>query len=421
LCLLTTQALGQPNSQASLKLHRIERELEEIRGLKFKTEVKVENQSLPDFEKYLDRNIAKQFQPALLENYGKIIKKVGLYRGPEIEDFQALAKLVLESQAAAYYDPEQATFFLVMQDLPETALNAVYAHELYHGMQDQYHDLRAYFESKTGDELNDDQLLARQAVVEGEATYMMTLWTVKKELGVIPNSDLLGMAVRMQSNLDAKQLLQLLEDNSHLLSRSTDLQRAADKLSEIPRFMLETMVGSYLKGMGFIYEIQRSGWSKIDELYTRPPASTEQILHPEKWLNNEVPDTLHVPDLANPSLFKGWKLLETNTLGELQLRIVFTEYGLDGSAVSAAGGWNGDWYAVMQNRKKKDDLMLLLWTNWDDEKEATEFADAYEHLLKIKYASDAADPFRLRRLGTRVLVIEGGSRTKLSQRLAYIE
>ena len=421
LCLLTTQAWAQSNADANQKLHRIERELEEIRGLKFKTTVKVKNQSLADFSKYLDRNIDKRFQRGLLDDYGKVIRKLGLYRGPEIVDFRKLAKLVLESQAAAYYDPEQGTFFMVMQDLPEAALNAVYAHELYHGMQDQYHDLQAYFGPETGAALNDDELLARQAVVEGEATYVMTLWTVKQQLGVVPDSDLLGMAVRMQANMDAKQLLQLLEDNSHLLRRSADMQRAADKLSEIPGFILETMVGSYMKGMGFIHRVQQLGWSKVDELYTRPPVSTEQILHPAKWLHNELPIKSSVPDLTNDTLFEGWQILEQNTVGELQMRIIFSEYDLSSLAVSAADGWNGDWYAVMQNKRRKKDLMLLLWTDWDDEDEAKEFATAYRQLLRVKYPGEEAEPTQLRQVGSKVLVVEGGGRTKLSRRISYLE
>ena len=86
-----------------------------------------------------------------------------------------MTKAVMQSQVAAYYDPESDAFYVVTQDLSEQMLGGLYAHELYHGLQDQHYNLDEYILSQTGGKLNDDELLARQAVVEGEATYIMTL------------------------------------------------------------------------------------------------------------------------------------------------------------------------------------------------------------------------------------------------------
>ena len=126
------------------KIDSIQVEIEKIRGAKFKHPVKVTNQSLADFGEYLDKMLEKQFSDNLGKNYGKVVRKLGLYRGPEIKDFKSLAKTVMQSQAAAYYDPATNTFYVVMQDLPESALGSVYAHELYHGFQDQHHNLDDY-------------------------------------------------------------------------------------------------------------------------------------------------------------------------------------------------------------------------------------------------------------------------------------
>ena len=94
---------------------KIQSEIEEIRGLEFKHPVTVKNQSAADFGNYLDRMLDLQIPKKLAANYGKVVKKLGLYRGPEIEDLKAMAKKVMQSQAAAYYDPASEAFYVVMQ------------------------------------------------------------------------------------------------------------------------------------------------------------------------------------------------------------------------------------------------------------------------------------------------------------------
>ncbi len=406
---------SQPAPETVLK---VQREIELLRGEKFKSAIRVENQSVEDFGKYLDRAIEKQIPTDLLKNYGKIVRKLGLYSGPEIQDFAALAKHVLRSQAAAYYDTDKNTFFVVMQNLPALALKAVYAHELYHGLQDQHYNLDSYLLLGNARKLNDDEALARQAVVEGEATYVMTLWSLKQTLGFVPSAEMLRIGLQRQSDTDTAALIQMLKANSAALG-AADLAGVADELEKIPRFMLESMVSTYLKGMAFVFEIQQLGWNKVEELYSNPPASTEQILHPDKWVKNERPITIAFPELTKDDLFARWRMLESNTLGELQWRTVFAENSLQSIGASAADGWNGDRYAVLEHSGNSQ-LLLLLWTAWDTEDDATEFHEAYKRLLEIKY--DGVDEFtRVERTGKTVLIVEGGEEDKISERVAYLK
>jgi hypothetical protein len=78
----------------------------------------------------------------------------------------------------------------------------LFAHELYHGLQDQHFDLDAYMRPDGHGESNNDQVLARQAVVEGEATYMMSMWMVQYAMGRTPTHATMEPIVRMQSALD---------------------------------------------------------------------------------------------------------------------------------------------------------------------------------------------------------------------------
>ncbi|MFQ5650408.1 MAG: hypothetical protein ACE5IY_10745 [bacterium] len=413
-----TSALRAQAGAEEMRIARIQSGLEDIRGSKFKHPIKVATQSREAFGQYIEQALERQIPAGLLENYDKVVRKLGLYRGPEIEDFRTLARLVVQSQAAAYYDPEKETFFVVMQELPDQMLNVVYAHELYHGLQDQNFDLETYLVSPP-ESLNDDELLARQSVVEGEATYVSQLWAMKNLFGTVPDRSALQIAIRMQAQMGVAELLQMVKSGAPSMVDSDQLQDALHSLDDIPGFMLETMLGPYFKGMGFVFEIHALGWEKVEALYGTPPMSTEQILHPEKWLSNEIPMRLSWPGFEKESLFVGWNLLEANTLGELRWRIIFAEHDLVSLATSAAAGWNGDSYAVLE-QAQTGELLLLIASSWDSEKEATEFAQAYEQLLSFKYAGRTVNT-RLRRMGTDVLILEGGEERMAEPLLAFIK
>ncbi len=387
------------------QVNQIMDDVAKIRGLEFKAPLSVENQSMADFEKYLDGELSKEMPEKRQANFGKIVKKVGLYRGPEIKDYKSLAKKVMTSQAAAYYDPETKTFYVLMTDMSPLMLGTVYAHELYHGLQDQYFNLDQYMLTREKGTLNDDETLARQSVVEGEATYIMTLWATKNLAGEIPDASTMEMTIRMQANMDTDMIRQMLRSEEMSGLELGDLDEAAKTMDELPPFIIDTLVGAYLKGLGFIFAVQQKGWDKVEELYTkRPPASTSQILHPEKWFAGEKPVKLKWPKFEEEPSLKDWEELDADCIGELQWRTIFNEFGLKRNAKSASAGWNGDAYSVFK-RKRGDDLLLLLYTCWDTEAEAKEFADAYGKLLKTKYP-DGKESLKMETAGKDVLVVE---------------
>lgn len=389
------------------QINAIQKEIESIRGEKFKSAVKIKNQSLEDFGRYIDKMLEKQMPKKLVDNYGRIVKKLGLYRGPEIEDYKSLVKMVMLSQAAAYYDPGSTTFYVVMQNLPAQMMQTVYSHELYHGFQDQHFDLDAFLLTQQPQKLNDDEILARQSVVEGEATYMMTLVGMKMMLGAVPEPSMLQMGINMQAQMSAASLLKMLKSGILSQSLQGDLEKAVAAMDDIPPFLIETLVGAYLKGMKFIFQIQQKGWDKVTSLYSNPPVSSEQILYPEKWLADEKPIKLQWPDFKNQEVFSGWELLEKNTLGEIQWRIIFSEHQMAETGQSAAAGWNGDRFAVLENRVTGK-LLLLIYSSWDTQADADEFYTAYEKLLKIKYPNNSENVFT-EQMGQDVLIVEGGA------------
>jgi hypothetical protein len=325
-----------------------------------------------------------------------------------------MARLLMTSQAGAYYNPDTATFYVLMSKLPAAMLNVLFAHELYHGLQDQYFDLNDYLLDQTGGgNFTDDELMARQCVVEGEATLMMTMWMVRFGVGGVGldspvNQSALEMAINMQRNLSLDQIRQQVTAEGSTGIDLGDLGDAVEAMDELPRFLLETLVGAYIKGMGFVWDVyKRGGWDEVERLYTSdPPVSTEQILHADKWFNGERPYCMKWPDLDEEEVLEGWELIDRNTLGELQWRIIFEEYDMGRRAHGIAEGWDGDSYCVFK-RADSDRMLLLLYTCWDTDGDALQFIDAYQELLEAKYP-EGVEQTIIERGGRDVIVLEGG-------------
>jgi len=412
------QAEPAPDPQALAD--RIQGEVAEIRGLPFVRPVTAQSQSPEDFAQYLQRELESVVPPTIAEHYNDIVRKVGLYRGEKDLELTELMKGVMTSQVAAYYDPVESAFYVLFDDMPPMMAGTIYAHELYHGLQDQHFDLEAYIQDvQRNRTLNDDEILARQAVVEGEATYVMTLWMMRNMLGTVPPRAALQQAIAMQSQLDVDALKASVQQAGLTSMLGEDFTSALESTEDIPAFIIETLVGAYLKGLGFVFAVEERGWSEVEKLYKEyPPQSTEQILHPEKWFARETPVRFEWPSLESHELFKGWEVLEQNVVGELQWRIIFAEHGLAAESQSVAAGWNGDRWAVLRHRGTGA-LLLLLRSTWDTEQDAIEFVAAYERLLGVKYAG-SDEPTRVVRNGRDVLIVEGGDGASLDRYVDFL-
>jgi hypothetical protein len=416
-------AASLPSDDPQVAADKIAKEIEQIRGLSFKQPVRVETQSAASFGEYVSRELDEVVPESVRKHYGLIVRTLGLYRGPPIEDFSALMSAVMGSQIGAYYDPEKKSFFVVMTGMPEMMQGVMYSHELYHALQDQYFDLARYMEMtrKSGaGAYNSDMQLARSAVVEGEATYMMSLWVMQKMSGKVPTRDMMAKVVSLQANMSMDQLREMLKQAKVAEAVGSDLKAAVDSAVEIPSFIMDSMLAVYLKGLSFVFAVHEQGWPAVEKLYAEYPAqSTEQILHPEKWLAHEAPVTFSWPKFEKIAALRDWELLDDDVLGEFQWRIVFKEQGLAAKAESAAAGWNGDRYAVFK-RKDSNATLLLLRTSWDSEKEASEFADAFRRVQAFKYA-DAPVPVRVAQKGVDVFIVEGGEESKIDLLLNIVK
>lgn len=418
-----TPAEATAPTDAQVAADKIAREIEQIRGLTYTHPVRVESQSVESFGQFVSRELDEAVPEPMRRNYGRIVRALGLYKGPPIEDFSSMMTTVMVSQVGAYYDPKQQAFFVLMNDVPDMMQGALYSHELYHALQDQRFDLDRFMgvcKKKDAHACNSDAELARRAVVEGEATYMMMLWMIQKASGKPAQRDMLAKVVAQTSNASMDQLRATLKNPQAVKMLGEQMKEAIDAADSIPAFIMDAMMGAYLKGMSFVFAVQDQGWSEVEKLYGEyPPLSTEHILHPEKWVVHEPPMAFEWPKFEKLKQLRDWELMDVDVLGEFQWRTIFREQGFAIEAEAAASGWGGDRYAVFK-RKDSDATLLLLRTSWDNEGDAKEFADVYRKVQAAKSA-DAGLSTRLEQKGVDVFIVEGGEEKKIDSLLKIVK
>ena len=143
----------------------------------------------------------------------------------------------------------------------------------------------------------------------------------------------------------------------------------------------------YDQGLGLVRAIfNRGGWDLVSLAWAQPPVSTEQVIHPQRYFDGDMPQEVRVPDLL-PDLGEGWEEIARTTLGEFFLR-EYLGQKLDPTTVStAATGWGGDEYAVYWN-DHLGWLVMTLRLAWDTPADADEFGAAYGQYANLAYGSN---------------------------------
>ncbi|MHC4847779.1 MAG: hypothetical protein ACYTEG_04915, partial [Planctomycetota bacterium] len=139
----------------------------------------------------------------------------------------------------------------------------------------------------------------------------------------------------------------------------------------------EMLITRYFIGQAFAAHVyEQGGWPALDKAYDNPPVSTEQILHPEKYLGPkfDTPTRIEGGDPA-AALGEGWKTVYANTMGEFLLRVHLTEFLGRKRATEVAAGWDGARYFICE--KKGEPLFAAVISAWDTEQDALDFARAW--------------------------------------------
>lgn len=248
-------------------------------------------QTIPDFDQYLKHYIDEKYPPERRQGVMAGLHALRMIEEP-IDLGDAFRHAAL-TQAAAYYDPEAYTFYDLMTDGLGSTIDMVAAHELTHALQDQHFDLTKFFNELTAIGADsariDDAILAARALVEGEATYVHTMWQFRQGgMDPVEHIDAVRESIRMQAKADLDQIIAL----AQLAFRAggggnNDMARAVNAMKDIPDYILKPLYAAYMIGANFVTAVHESGgWNAVNDTYARRPASMEQVLHPKKYLTD---------------------------------------------------------------------------------------------------------------------------------------
>jgi hypothetical protein len=339
-------------------LESIVRSVEVTRGVRAKRPIDARIVTPEEMRQVIADLLASQRSSEEIAAYEYGLATVGLWPRdrPLVDEYLG----VMGEEVSGLYVPERSALFIVnevsvpfsvwlVSALAQRDFSAefVLSHELVHLLQHQEHP--GLFEPEELTD-QDDAALALQAAFEGEAMFygMLSLG------GPLPEPAELG---------DAYALAPVDEDGA---------------LANAPALIRGLLGFPYLEGY-------RLAWQEGPELLSDPPASTEQVMQGGQHESFEVFDLSAVSE----SLPDGCEAVHENTVGALQLSILFGEFSGESSRESPGElstesneesawlGWDGDRYLAARCGGNP----ALLWlSSWDSEEDAFEFAVAYRHI-----------------------------------------
>ncbi|MFQ5601191.1 MAG: hypothetical protein ACE5G2_11650, partial [Candidatus Krumholzibacteriia bacterium] len=332
------------------------------RGLKPLLDVPVKVADRDAIRQRLDEITAEGSVETRLRHDERIMKHLGLI--PADRDLLELYKELLEEQIAGFYDIDRRE--LVLADWVPAGLQAIVAtHELTHALQDQHFSLRV--RKKLGFE-DPDAEAAWYALLEGDASSVMA------ELALQP----LGRSFTVVADSMAVGV-----DDTVSLTAGTGV--ATERFLEAPDALRGAMSFPYVHGLRFVAEVYAAGgWQRVDDAYIHPPVSTEQILHPERYLGvQDRPVRVELPDLRG--LLRGsYVPVATTPMGEYDLYLYLKQYVDPEIARISAAGWSGCATALYGDSPGDPDVFVLS-SVWDSEDDALEFFGALIGVLEVRY------------------------------------
>jgi len=341
---------------AAAGVRGVESEVERLRDLRFLRPVPVTLESPAKVAEQLLRELDRQTDKADLERQARALELLGEL--PEGTDLYGLLRSVQAESVLGFYvpgkPPAKGRLYVRSDRGLDPYARVVLAHELTHAVTDQHYDLRRADKLSTAHA--DDRATAYTGLVEGDATVMMQLY----------RDQALSPAEQAQAD-------------------RVGAAQATPKLDAAPPALRESLLFPYAAGAAFVRALyQRGGWGAVDRAYRDPPASTEQLLHPEKYLDGrDQPQAVPEPDLRG-ALGQGWRPGTRSEWGEFDTRLLLEGQLPVTTAERAAAGWDGGGLRTFERGGR---TAVVLRTVWDSPAEAREYCTAMARWASARFGA----------------------------------
>jgi hypothetical protein len=378
-------------------------EMSKLLGLQQLEPLKKTLRSREEIRAYLIRQMEEDKEPEKRYADERVLEKLGLL--PKDFPIDSFLLDLLTEQVAGLYDPKSKEFYIADWIEPEDQ-REVMAHELTHALQDQHYHIDPWRDAAKP---NDDGESARDAVLEGAAVAAMIDYTLHQQ----------GKSLADLGDMSFSALLGSVDDTP--------------MLKKAPRFLKDSLLFPYSDGGDFCQAVLRArgGWSGFHTVFEKPPVSTQQIMHPDLYLRNVVPENVILPDLSQ-TLPKDWKMLDSNVMGEFGIREILKQFIGAARADQLSPVWAGDRYAIYERKIAKDpkdknakevkEDILVMRVRTDSADGAARlfggFSEAYDHKYEKResllrrpnyYSFDSSEGSTfLRCVGSDCITMEGG-------------
>ncbi len=329
-----------------------------LRGLERRSQVPCLVSDKAQVAKFLRETIATKLPPNKIEMEQLVYRTLGVV--PDDYDYANGIIELYASQIGGYYDPEKKHFIMAAW-MPAAVQVTVAVHELTHALQDQHFNLDKMMDPKLE---NGDQLLAIAALVEGDATAVMTDY-MRALAGQGPLSK--------EGSIDGLLLQQVLAGS-------------AGGFEKTPEALRGLLLFPYTSGLRFAHRLLLAGgYSEIDRAFRNPPTSSREILHPDVYLSKGRPSSIPGPEELDRGA-SSEREIYTDVIGEFGISAILgAGQKQKNEAVTAATGWLGDRVGVFATSSAE---RLVSWkTRWESEQDAQEFAEAYGRFLEARYGT----------------------------------
>jgi hypothetical protein len=330
-----------------------------IRNLAIKKTVSCKLQDKAQVERYLRDAISKKVPEQKIRNEGRVYQLLG-FIPKDFEYLDGIIEMYL-SQLGGYYDSE-SEYYAMASWMPAPMQLPIAIHELTHALQDQHYNLDKLIEHEGN---VSDHLMARSALVEGDATAVMLDYS-RSLAGLGSISEEETISAFMLQNLSGAML--------------------SPAFRETPPSMQAMLIFPYVSGLNFVHALLREeGFETVHQAFSRPPRSTEEILHPEKYLSGKKDFlTIDTPGVPEGIPIESTQAIFEDSLGEFAIATLLRNWLSSAEASRAAEGWGGDRLALYE--VKNGSRGILRWrTHWDSLEDADEFFDLYSQAMEKRF------------------------------------
>jgi hypothetical protein len=314
----------------------VEDQVEAVRGFPYEHAVAVNPITQAQMAAKLTQVFDATYPKAFYDRRTLAWRTIGVI-GPQA-DLRGALLAFQTGQVIGFYNPENGELVYIGDESLNLSERFVLAHELTHAIDDQRFDLKRI--DPLVERCQDERFQAALGAVEGSAQYFAYQVITQFPGGTVGSDE-------------------------------------QPSLAGIPPFLVAMELWPYTAGQSFMTAMeQRGGTDGLDQALEDLPASTEQVMHPERY-PSDVPTPLDIPDRAD-ELGTGWRDLDVMQVGEEFLHEMLA-LRLDATTASdAAAGWDGGLYRAWSDGTH---TAVVLTTAWDSAEDAEAFAAAAKDWL----------------------------------------